>query len=254
MKKYRQISEITDASLEAMRDGQQNLESILEMHPQQAEKLRPGLEAAQWLFEARKVLQPRPTFISSSRSYMEDQFNATQPRGFWRRWFVYHPPRRWAFNLSAPIILVILLVLVVNSLALAARLTIPGDPLYPTKLVLEDVRLGLTTNPVNKTRLNIEASRERMSEFVELVLEGKYELLAPAAMNMEAELVATLRAISDVSPDARAPEQSMTAELKQTLANEILLLNTLKSTSPRSAHAGIEMAILDVQSVLMALR
>jgi hypothetical protein len=254
MKANRRIDQIIEASIPAIQNGQESLESILDMYPHYAHALRPRLEAILWLKNTRKVLDPRPGFIASSRRSIEQKFIEIQPHGFWQRLFRYRTPQRWVFNFSAPVILVFLLILIVNSLRLSAQLSIPGDPLYTTKLILEDIQLGLTFNQVDKTKLNIELSRERTTEFVELVLEGDYELLPYAAIRMEAEMIASLQAIRDIAPDDQAVERSLTAELRETLSNEIFMLNTLKSTSPASAHAGINLAIQDAQSGLMALR
>jgi len=254
MKTHQPLDEVFDDCLDAIQDGHQTIDSILNQYPQQADKLQPGLEAALWLTDAKQALEPRPGFIASSRSYLERRYSTIQPHGFWQRLFIYHRPQRWVFNIAAPIILIILLALVANSLGLAAQLSNPGDLLYSTKIIIEDTRLAVTFRQEERARLSIQSSRERMAEFVELVLEGKYELLPQAALRMEGEMVATLQILQDSLPEARAQEQSMTNELKETLANEVFLLDTLKGTSPPSARAGIDMAILDAQSVIMALR
>jgi len=253
MKANQRIDQIIETSIPAIQNGQETLESILDMYPQFAHTLGPRLEAILWLKNTRKVLDPRPGFIASSRRSIEQKFIEIQPHSFWQRLFRYRTPQRWVFNFSAPIILVFLLILILNSLRLSAQLSIPGDPLYTTKLILEDIQLGLTFNQVDKTNLNIELSRERTTEFVQLVLEGYYEILPAAAISMETEIIASLHAIRDIPMRDQATAQSMTEELKETLSNEIFMLNMLKSTSPPPAHAGIDLALQDAQSGLMAL-
>jgi len=250
----RRIDKILEINLPAIRDGQETIDAIIEKYPQYAGALRPRLEVILWLVNAKKDLEPRQGYISSSRQYMEHQFESIQPRGFWRRAISRYTPQRWVFNIVAPIIVFLLLALVINSAILTARLSIPGDPFYSMKLLTEDVRLALTFNQVDKTDLYIQFSRERTTEFVELVLEGNYELLPLAATRLETEIIASLRSLNEVPIQNQATEQPMIMQLRDTLTNEILMLNMLKGSSPPTAYSGIELAIQAAQSGLMALR
>lgn len=248
------IDKVIEAYLPAITSNQVSIDTILEKHPQDAQELRPRLEALFWLANARQNLNPRQGFITSSRKSIERQFVSIQPHGFLPRLFKRHTPQHWIFNLVTPLLLIFLLVFILNSLVLSAQLSIPGDSLYSTKLVLEDVRLALTLDRVNKTNLYIQLSRERTTELVELVLEGNYELLPPAAYRTETEMIASLHAIDNFPLGDQAVEQSMTSELKETLTNEIYMLELLKGSSPPAAHQGIELAIQSARSGLMALR
>lgn len=250
----RRIDKILDIFAPAIENGQETIDSIIEKYPQYANALRPRLEAMLWLVSAKKNLEPRQGFTSSSRQYMEQQFKSFQPRSFWPRVFSRYTPQRWVFNIVSPIIVLFLLALVINSAILTARLSIPGDPFYSTKLLTEDIQVALTFNQLHKTDLYIEFSRERTTEFVELVLEGDYELLPPAANRLETEIIASLHSINDIPLQNQTVEQPMIMELKETLTNEIFMLNMLKGTSPTTAYPGIELAIQVAQSGLMALR
>jgi hypothetical protein len=254
MKIDRQINRIIETYTPDISSGQETIASILEKYPQYAHELRPRLESVSWLVNARKNLEPRDNFISSSRMYIEDQFETVQPQGFWRRIFQRYTPQRWVFNFAAPVILVLLLALIINSLVLTARLSIPGDPFYTTKLIVEDIQLALTFNPVDRTNLYIQFSRERTTEFVELVLEGDYEVLPTAAARLETEIIASLHSINNLTNKDLAKKLPETSELRETLTNEIFMLDILKSSSPTSAHPAIELAIQDAQSGLMVLR
>jgi hypothetical protein len=119
---------------------------------------------------------------------------------------------------------------------------------------LEDSRLAFTFNQADKTALYIQYSRERTTEFVQLVLEGDYKDLPVQATRMETELIASLRSIQKLSPEGVYTEQPMSSELRETLSNEILLLTTLQRASPPSAYPGIELAINVAQTGVLALR
>ena len=233
--------------------GQETIASILEKHPQDAAELRLRLESLTWLVDSRKNLDPRQGFISSSRAYIEHKIESISPQSSWQRVLRRYTPQRWVFNIVAPAILIVLLVLVVNSLVLSAQLSIPGDPLYSTKLTLEDIQLILTFNQVEKADLYIQLSRERTTELVELALEGNYELIPSAARRTETVMIASLHALNNIADQYQASERPMLSELRETLTNEIYVLNLLKSSSPPAAHPGIELAIQTAQSGLMAL-
>ena len=176
-----------------------------------------------------------------------------EPISFWKRISVRYTPQRWIFNVTASVIMVVLLALIVNSLVLTARLSIPGDPLYTTKLLLEDIQVAITFDPVEKTDLYIQLSRERTTEFVDLVLEGDYEELPVAASRLEIEIIDSLHSINKLSNYDLAQEQPATSEFRETLTSEIFILNILKGSSPPSAHPGIELAIQVAQSGLFAI-
>lgn len=254
MKLDRRISQIIDLSTPDIASGKETVESILMKYPEDAPEIRPQLEAVVWLIDAKKNLEPRQGFIPSTRTGLERRLDTIHPKGAWQRLYRRYTPGRWAFNVTAPVILVILLALIVNSFILTARLSIPGDPLYSSKLVLEDLRLALTFNRADKTALYIQYSRERTTEFVELVLEGNYQVLPSAASHMETEIIAALRSIQSLSYQDIYVEQPMASEMRTTLSNEIFMLNILQHSSPPSAYPGIEIAINIAQNGLLALR
>jgi hypothetical protein len=143
--------------------------------------------------------------------------------------------------------------MVINNLVLLARLSIPGDTLYSTKLYTEDVQLALTINQTKKADLLLQFSRERTIEFIDLVLQEDYEYLPTAARRLESEITATLYSLEDTPIHEQANEQPMMDKLRETLTNEIFILNMLKWSSPPSALSGIELAIQVAQSGISAL-
>ena len=250
----KRLDNIIESNLTALDAGIETVDSVLEKYPKDAGFARPRLEAALWLSKAKKTTEPRPGFISSSRSYLEQRIAGLPPRNAWQRLIGRYTPQRWIFNIAAPALLIVLIALIINSLVLTARLSIPGDPFYSTKLVLEDIRLAFTFNLEDKTDLYIQYSRERTTEFVELVIDGDYELLPSAADRMETEIIASLHSINAVSsldPTAKIP---MVASLRDTLSNEIMMLSVLKRTLPTSAQAGLDLGIQIARSGEMALR
>jgi hypothetical protein len=253
MTKKHHINQIIESLSPAIMSGQQTIESILQRYPHESEQLRPRLESISWLEQAKKELEPRQGFIASSQKYLEQQIEILPRPNYWQRLFKKFTPQRWVFNITAPIIVVIMLALVLNSLVLTARLSIPGDPFYSTKLVIEDIQLAFAFNPVEKTELYIKFSQERTTEIVQLVLEGDYEQIDPAANRFENELIASLHAMNNIPENIPMATVPVIESFRATLSNEIFMLNVLKETSPISARPGIDLAIQIAQAGVMAL-
>ncbi len=254
MKTEHRIEQIINNSVPAILKGEESIESLLAMYPKISTELRPRLEAALSLSEARSSTEPRPAFISSSRHNLEARIRLLAPHNFWQRFLRRTPPRRLAVNIISPAILLLVLLVVLNNLILTAHVSIPGDPFYTVKLVTEDIQLALTSDPLHKTDLYLQFTRERTTEFVELVLEGQYQDLPAAATRMESEIIAVLRSMNNIPATDLQQGHLTLNNLKDTLANEIFMLNVLKSTSPPTALAGIEQAIQAAQVGLIALR
>jgi hypothetical protein len=253
MKIERQIEQIINTYLPAISSGDESLESILARYPKFANELQPRLEAAIWLQQVRLSVATRPGFIHDSRKYLETQVESMQPHTIWQRLLRIHTPQRWLINLGTLTLLVITLAALINDLILAARLSIPGQTLYSTKLVIEDIQLALTFDRTAKTDLYIRLSGERTTEFVELVLQGDYEYLPTAAGRLESEITAALDSLEDFPFHEQDNKQSTLIKLRETLTNEIFMLNMLKWTSPPSALTGINLAIQVAQSGIFAL-
>ena len=257
MNKERRLDKIMEDHLPALRSGQETVEAVLARHPQDADALRPRFEASMWLDHASQALQPRPGFVPSSRKHLEQRIQALPPQSSWQKLVNRYSPQRWVFNLAAPALLIFIFALVVNSAILSARLSIPGDPFYSTKLVIENIQLAFTFDTEAKTNLYFQFSRERTTEFVELVLNGDYEQLPAAADRMETDIIASLHALDNIALHDPEDEKSMMpvmTNLRKTLSNEIIMLQVLRQTSPSSAHPGIDLAIQVAQSGVMALR
>jgi len=254
MNNYRRLENIIEDHLHALESGTETVESILASYPKDRKALQPQLEAVLWLKTAGQNLAPRLGFIASTRKSLEQRIINLPKQSIWQRLAGRYSSLRWAFNVAAPILLILVLALVVNNAVLYARLSIPGDPLYSTKLVIEDVQLAFTFSIGTKTDLYIRFSRERTTEFVELVLEGDYAQLPAAADRMETDIIAALHSLDDISLHDPAVEMPTITKLRDTLSNEITMLEVLKETSPSSAHPGIDLAIQVAQSGVMALR
>ncbi|MGA6994223.1 MAG: DUF5667 domain-containing protein [Candidatus Deferrimicrobiaceae bacterium] len=67
---------------------------------------------------------------------------------------------------------IVMLILGASSVELSAR-TVPGDFLYPVKILTERVRFALTSDPEERVELRLTFSERRLSEVVKALKEGK---------------------------------------------------------------------------------
>jgi hypothetical protein len=254
MKKDRQLDEIVNKHAYLLMNSEETIDSILELHSQLGDGLRVSLEAVKWLGDVKMNLQPRQGFVASSRSHLEHQLATYQPEYYWHKINDQISKPRWVIRFAVSVLLITLLVLGFNSILLTAQLSIPGDPFYSSKLLIEDIHLAVTRNPTERAKLSIDFSRERTSEFVELVLNGDYEALPEAAARMDTEIITALHSISYLKDQGLSGELTETIELKETLSSEISMLTALKGSSPPSAYQGMDLAIQISHQGLMALR
>ncbi len=254
MKIDRTINRVIEDHALSLSRGEETVESVVQQYNEIAGELRPLLEAAAWLITTKQHLEPRPSFISSTRSSLERQISEIPQPKPWQRILMRYSPKRWVFNVAAPLLIITLIVLILNSVNLAARLSIPGDPLYTTKLVMEDAHLLVTLDPAKKTDLCVEYSRRRTTEFVELVLDGDYQALPAAADRFAIDVNASLRALNELKAQNPSSDQVISSELRVTLENELSMLEILEQTTPPAGQLGIQQAIEVAQSGLLALR
>jgi hypothetical protein len=77
-----------------------------------------------------------------------------------------------AYKVLAAVMAVVLAVTGVGGGAVLAQDTVPGDPLYPVKLLSEDARLAFTQGPADRAALVMAFVAERVEEMERLALRG----------------------------------------------------------------------------------
>lgn len=90
--------------------------------------------------------------------------------------------------------------------AAAAAHSLPGSPLYPAKLAMEQARLQVAADPSDQAQLHVILARLRVQEMVQLVLAGR-EPGEAAIQQLQQHLDAALRLA------ARMPEEAMQGAL-----------------------------------------
>lgn len=111
--------------------------------------------------------QPAPPPISFGAFWVRLERRLPQRRSWWP---FEAGRRRWVL---APVLALAVLLAGMGVAAYASESALPDSPLYPVKLLREDVELQLTSSPAERSRLIAHFADTRLDEAARLVREGK---------------------------------------------------------------------------------
>ena len=159
------IEDILDRCIETARSGG-DPEAILRDHPDLADDVRPLLAVATDVEALPAPAANRRHMMKVvAKAVSQPDGKATSPRK--ARFSLFRHP---ALARAAAILIVVLLI--GWGTVRASSSAIPGDFLYPIKLLTERVRYSLTVNPQGQAELLITFSDERLQEALKKHQEG----------------------------------------------------------------------------------
>lgn len=141
-----------------------SLDEILARHPEEASQLRPLLEIAMGVSNARQEIKIPAQARALSRSAF------ISPRSVYPRRPVFH-----SFNLRLAFSAIIIICLVIGLLgttAVSAK-SLPGDTLYPVKLAWEQVQINLASGIAKRLELQKSFDQQRVTEVSQLLELGR---------------------------------------------------------------------------------
>lgn len=221
-RKQDEIGRILDACLDLIASGSATVESVLEQYPDYSEQLRPPLEAAVWLQSRKEVFNPRPGFVKLSQRRLVNRFKQqeeeTSAFETLSRIPAFFLERRVAVQYSALLTLTAVLLFVgYRSTQFLVQRSIPGDPLYGTKISQEELQVKLSSNEENQTRLRIEFAQRRVIELQELVLVGRTDLVDATLKNFEFQMSQAASGILTVAKVDEVKAAQLSSLFEQTL-------------------------------------
>jgi hypothetical protein len=250
-----ELSGILDTCIELISNGSGTVDSVVAQYPDYDEQLRPALEAAYWLQSRSEVFNPRPGFVQLSQRRLVNRFKQNTARmgltstETLSRIPAFFQERRLVVQYSALLTLTAVLLFVgYQSTAFLVQRSIPGDPLYATKLAQEEMQISLTSNEEEEARLRIKFAQRRVIEMQELILVGRDSFIDEAFDNFKFQMT---EAASGIMVVAKADSNSA-AELS-TLFEDTLtvpvknLVGILDTTTEMSS-----VEFIDSVSVLAA--
>jgi len=174
------FNDILNECLERVLVKGETIEECIASFPQLAEQLEPLLQTA---IDAKQAsaLQPRSEFKARARYQFRSAIQETKSRKghfffSWQRW--------WAIPVTA----VLCLLLAGGGTVAAASGSMPDEPLYPVKLVTEQVWLKITPSALGKAELYTRLANRRVTEIVYAVSKGDPEQVEQITQRLNAHL------------------------------------------------------------------
>jgi hypothetical protein len=210
--------------LEGIERGEVTLEEEMERHPKLKNELAGLLEAVQ-LYQNVPTPAPIPRFRSTARARILSHMIAQEPVTFrgWLRRILQNTISTYERRPGMSIILVVTLILSLfgGGTVYASQASLPGDLLYPVKLIVEDTLLGLSPEG-RAADLSGKYAGERVEELHGLIGQQRYE-----------EIPAAMRRYQVHAEGARA----------EALTVHVEVLSGLLAVVPEQAQQAIEKAI-----------
>jgi hypothetical protein len=225
----KQMERILDICIEKLKGGIP-LDEILEEYPEYREELKDLLTIAKGI-ENIPLPPVRDEAVASCLVKVLDVlqlqkkpvWRARRPRLQWSRFF-YLPSPAWAKALA---FVLIVFLISWGAVSLSAG-SIPGNLLYPVKLMGENIRFYSTIDPEEKAELRLTYSEVRMQELVRYLDEkGELNSKVLKAMLDEAALVT-----DNVSRLPKDKAMVCCLKLEHLCAFHVEVLERLKSRVP----------------------
>lgn len=243
-KRQDKIESALQACLEGIQTESVSMDTALAQYPELAEELRPQLEAALWLSSRRSALDPRPGFLTVSRRRLVRRIGYEKPGRF--AIFTSRINRFLSSRRVVQVAFTVLLAAILlagNTVARAAQSAIPGDTTYPVKVTLEQVRLTITFSEAAGARQQIVSIQRRLSELESLILEGRYQYLAPTVTELETHVDRAIAALNTFDRSDPEGARQLALLLEKVLSSQTMALGALEQMAPEQNRPEVERAI-----------
>jgi hypothetical protein len=237
------IEEILQSCLDMIRYKEEDIESVLARFPEMADELRPELETALWMQEQSSVFDPPPGFINISRKKLVAQIRQETGAAASRAspWslaglLAIFRSRQLTYRFAVAIILVVFLFTATTGVALASQSSLPGDTLYPVKIGLENVAVAVTLSPSGDARLHIRYADRRLDEIQSLVLESRYQYIAPTIDNYEKHVDAVVTILDKLAVQNPQQTKVLAQEFTQIITQHSSVMVSLSEIVPENTR------------------
>ena len=234
-----ELSRILDSCLDQIASGSETVSSLLERYPKYKDQLKPALEAAEWLQSRKEVFDPRPGFVQVSQRRLVNRFKANgrqeelTNRGPFSWIPAFFQERRLVLQYSALVALTLVLLFVgYQSTSFLVQRSIPGDPLYATKLAREEFQVSMAGSEEGQTRLRIEFAQRRVVEMQELVLAGRDHLVDQTFDNFKFQVANATTGIMEVAKTDEPNAAVLTSVFEEKLTKPVRNLVGILDSKP----------------------
>lgn len=223
------LENILDECVTAVFGQGQSVTACLRQYPEQRDMLEPLLNLALRLQHARHV-RPDPEFRHIAAIRMQNMIAArprqthiapgqTQPIvTTWQKVMAFFAPQRQLALVRTFAVLLVIWLSLTSITVFAAADSLPGQPLYPVKLIVEDTQLRLTFAESQKAQFHLSLAEERLQETAVLIEANRTDEIANSLAAYQTEIetaVAFLEPAAALTPEEK---ESFAASVAQTLA------------------------------------
>lgn len=234
------------------------LELVLQAAGEQAERLRPRLEAAAYLLQRRSAVAPTASRVTAGRRRLVSQLQQTRIQrqsGWVARWTGgWFSSMQLSARLLLALALAVCLLLGSSAAALAAQDALPGQALYAVKRGLEQAQLSLLLNPSRRAELHVELVERRLVELQDLALSGNSARIGATVDDLDQQVRRALETAQQLDTQDAAQAQRLQAGLYRTLIGQAPVLAALVMMSPGTARQAMDRAQLITERAIQATR
>lgn len=223
-----------------------DVEASLALYPQHADQLRPLLQVAQAACDYYDAVPEAPGGLAAGRERLLAV--AAEQRSERERARRFIPVRRGAqkvrFVFGTRLVPVVLAVVVgmavlVTGVVWAAGDSVPGDSLYPVKLIVEDTRLAIAAAPADQIDMLMQFIEERVDEIQALVRAGE-RVPDDAIVRMERHIE---RAMTQAAWATDAEMTSLLMQVSERTRIQAQVLEQVRATASGQSQAGLTRAM-----------
>jgi hypothetical protein len=196
------IETIFEECIQRMQNGE-SIESCLQRYPEYAPQLQDMLSTAINVAWRSSFILPDPNYKTRARMQLHGAMYAIQQE---KQFQNTGKVRSFKFQhvwIPAAICICILLFGSVGTAA-AATESMPDQPLYPVKLVTEQVQMALAFSEDDKAMLNVKMAENRSKEIAAMASAGKTDLVISTSNRLLTNLEKADTAIQKVAETNRA--------------------------------------------------
>ena len=149
------------------------------------------------------------------------------------------------YALQAAVILLLIVSIVVGStgVGLAAQNALPGEPLYPVKLALEQVELLTTFDLAKEIRLHVAFAQNRLSEVGQLLLEGNYALIPGTLARFESHITQAVQKLEVLAIQDADKARDVASMVHSVLIDQAIVLRGISSLVPQNLEPQLASAL-----------
>jgi hypothetical protein len=219
---------ILAASLEAIDAGDdEKKDHLLREYPQMAEEINRLIEQAEILKNLPRIemdaitLQTRKMQLVFKLPAREHVVTKTKP------FRLNQQKAEWRFSMSWIVIVATVVSLLTGAGAVyASGDALPGEALYPVKMLVEDAQLALSPDLID-TELRMQFADHRISELVELLKEGRMDDAESALSGYQNQVALLATLMGKI--EAASPEEAvqLRTELQTKLQEQAIRMQTI---------------------------